>query len=311
MPTFQEEMLFLQHKLVGLKRKNAFPQKTKLMTFQLRTMLLCALVATCSLMPSETFAQRKQKANTDGLPLPVANSQPDIPALEAPHDAPTGHSNLVSIVDEISTNTIGRGNINSLYTEGIDISHYQERIDWDQVCKEPISYVYIKATEGCNFIDNHYATNISEAHRVGLSVGSYHFYRPNVDWQQQLAHMTNIVKAEEQDLVPLIDVEVRGHVSEGKFITDLKNFIAAVEKHYGKRPLIYSGQNFYNKHLAGHFPQHQFMIARYNTSQQPLLSDGKSYIMWQYSDRGRVPGIRTNVDRSRILGDFSLRELKM
>ena len=273
-------------------------------------MLLCSLAAAFTLMPSDAIAQRKKKASIDGLPVPVVNSLPDTPSREAPHDSPTGDSRLISIADEIPAIPTGRGNINSLYTEGIDISHYQERIDWDQVRQEPIPYVYIKATEGCNFIDSHYATNVREAHRVGLSVGSYHFYRPNVDWQQQLAHMTSIVKTEEQDLVPLIDVEVRGHVSEGKFISDLKNFVAAVEKHYGKRPLIYSGQNFYNKHLAGHFPQHQFMIARYS-SQQPLLSDGKSYIMWQYSERGRVPGIRTNVDRSRIIGDFSLRELGM
>ncbi len=280
------------------------------MTFPKRKKLILALAVALLVVPTTASAQRKSKAGHDGLPAPVANSLPDIPSREAPHDMPTGDSRYITLNDGSSTPLSGRGRINSLYAEGIDISHHQHHINWDKVAQEPISYVYIKATEGRSFVDDRYATNISEAHRIGLSVGSYHFYRPNVDWQEQLANMTSVVKVEEQDLVPLVDVEVRGHVSESKFIEDLKLFIAAVESHYGKRPLIYSGQHFYNKHLAGHFPQHQFMIARYN-SDRPLLSDGKDYIIWQYSDRGSVPGISTNVDRSRIIGDFTLRELGM
>ncbi len=288
----------------------SYPLKPKPMTFQLRTTLLCTLAAAFLLMPSQASAQRRTKASQNGLPTPVVNSTPDTPARQAPTDHPTRDSRLITINDQAPTNQHTRGNINNLYAEGIDISHHQHHIDWDQVATEPISYVYIKATEGRTFVDDRYARNISEARRVGLSVGSYHFYRPNTPWQEQFANMTNIVKVEEQDLVPLIDVEVRGNVSESKFIADLKLFIQAVESHYGKRPLIYSGQHFYNKHLAGHFPQHQFMIARYNAD-RPLLSDGKDYIMWQYSERGRVSGISTNVDRSRIIGDFSLRELGM
>lgn len=279
------------------------------MTFNIRTTLICTLVASLAIIPSQALAQRTKKANLQGIIAPAVNSQPDMPSQQAPYDKPTGDSRLITIVDEVTAPTT-RGKINSNYAEGIDISHYQNLIDWDLVANEPISYVYIKATEGSSFIDKHYANNIREARRVGLSVGSYHFYRPNVDWSQQLAHMTRIVKSEDQDLVPLIDVEVRGHVSQQKFIDDLKQFIAAVESHYGKKPLIYSGQNFYNKYLSGHFPQHQFMIARYH-SERPSLSDGKNYIMWQYSESGRVRGINGNVDRSRIIGDFSLRELGM
>ncbi len=275
-----------------------------------RFVLFGVLVAFLALAPLSAAAQREKKGNSDGLPTPVVNSMPDEPSAEAPHDAPTGDSRFISLNDPTPQVVHPRGNINSLYAEGIDISHHQHHIDWDQVATEPISYVYIKATEGRGFVDERYQRNVSEAHRIGLSVGSYHFYRPNVDWQEQFVNMISIVKVEEQDLVPLIDVEDRGRVSESKFIGDLKLFVEAVERHYGKRPLIYSGQNFYNKYLSGHFPHHQFMIARYN-SDRPYLADGKNYIIWQYSEQGRVPGIRTNVDRSRIIGDFSLRELGM
>ncbi|MBP3227313.1 MAG: glycosyl hydrolase family 25 [Bacteroidaceae bacterium] len=280
------------------------------MTFSLRHTALCLFAIGWAALPATLQAQRNSKHGHDGMPAPVVASNPDVPSREAPHDRPTAYSQLISLA-EPAVQKQTRGRINSSYVEGIDISHYQHHINWDLVAKEPISYVYIKATEGCNFIDERYATNIREARRVGLSVGSYHFYRPNVGWQQQLAHMVSIVKPEEQDLVPLIDIERRGTVSLEKFIADLRNFIEAVERHYGKKPLLYTGQNFYNNYLAGRFPEHQWMIARYNSSQQPSLCDGKDFIMWQYSDKGRISGIKGDVDRSRILGDFSLHELGM
>lgn len=145
-----------------------------------------------------------------------------------------------------------------------------------------------------------------EAKRVGLSVGSYHFYRPNVSPQVQFQNIKNNILADEQDLVPIIDIEHRGSVSETKFIEDLAELIRLVESHYGKKPLLYSYQNFYNRHLAGKFKNYHWMIAKYDQSSQPTLKDGKNYIMWQYSSTGSIPGIKGNVDRSRIMGNFSL-----
>lgn len=204
-----------------------------------------------------------------------------------------------------------QSNINSRYREGIDVSHYQGWIDWDQVAgSSRISYVYLKATEGANFLDDTYARNLSEARRVGLSVGSYHFYRPNVSWREQLRNLTENVKAETQDLVPIIDIESRGKVSEEKFIADLKEFVRQVEQHYGKKPLLYSYQNFYNRHLLGHFNDYHWMIAKYQDS-CPVLNDGKDYIMWQYTSTGSIPGIKGNVDRSKIMGDHTLHQVKL
>lgn len=202
-------------------------------------------------------------------------------------------------------------NINSRYKEGIDVSHYQGRIDWDQVAgSSRISYAYLKATEGANFIDDTYERNLREARRVGLSVGSYHFYRPNVSPEEQLRNMTYYVKAEEQDLVPLIDIESRGRVSEQQFVEDLRKFVRLVEKHYGKKPLLYSYQNFYNKHLSGEFPGYHWMIAKYQ-SERPILNDDKEYLMWQYTSTGSIPGIKGNVDRSRIMSNHSLHLLQL
>lgn len=194
--------------------------------------------------------------------------------------------------------------------EGIDVSHYQGRIDWQKVAKETqISYAYMKATEGASLVDDTYARNMREARKVGLKVGSYHFYRANVSVEEQIANMTSTVKAEQQDLLPLIDVEVKPkRISDQKFIADLKRFLDAITKHYGRKPIIYTFYNFYNKHLVGQLHGYQWMIARYSET-EPVLSDGLSYSMWQYTSSGVVPGIAGDVDRSIIMDNYSLSEI--
>ena len=87
-------------------------------------------------------------------------------------------------------------NMNLKYKEGIDVSHYQGEIDWQEVVRnEQISYVYIKATEGASLVDEYYLQNLEGARRVGLSVGSYHFYRPTIDWQIQFDNSERVTRS--------------------------------------------------------------------------------------------------------------------
>ena len=201
--------------------------------------------------------------------------------------------------------------MNLSYSEGIDVSHYQGVINWDDVVSgTKISYVYLKATEGATFIDDTYRRNLEEARRVGLSVGSYHFYRPNVTPEEQFRNLTTNVLPDEQDLVPIIDIEHRGKVSEEQFIGDLTKFIKMVEQYYGRKPMLYSYQNFYNRHFAGLFQNYPWMIAKYK-SESPALDDGQRYVMWQYTSKGSIPGIRGHVDRSRLMHNHSLQHLSL
>lgn len=190
------------------------------------------------------------------------------------------------------------------YLEGIDVSHYQGAINWKAVAATgEICYAYVKATEGESLVDRMYRRNIVEARKAGLKVGSYHFYRPNVSWKKQVANMTKNVRAKEQDLVPIVDIEVRGRVSDEKFIRDLKQFIHAIEKHYGCKPLLYTYHNFYNKYLMSHFYGYDWMIARYRED-APTLNDGEDYIMWQYTASGSINGVSGDVDRSCVMEGF-------
>lgn len=211
---------------------------------------------------------------------------------------------------DVTSITLSNGYICKRSTEGIDVSHYQGNIDWEKVGREAnISYAYIKATEGESLKDDCYRRNLIGARRAGISVGSYHFYRPNVPPEVQLRNMIETVKLSEQDLVPIVDVEVASR-NHSKFVRDLEHFVRLVERHYGKRPLLYTYQKFYNKHFKGRFKHHHWMIARYSTD-QPWLEDGKNFIMWQYTQRGVLPGIEGYVDRSLVMKGFQLEALQL
>lgn len=278
----------------------------------LPAMLALALAAFA--LPQNAQAQsRNKKARNVGDIAWQEAAEPDAPTYKGYGDTPIPSQQIVSLEDVRNGGgyrNSGRGNINNRYTEGIDISHYQGSVNWDLVAQEPISYVYIKATEGANYVDQYYNYNMNEAHRIGLSVGSYHFYRPNISPEEQFANITRTVKPGDQDLAPMIDIEARGKVSHGKFISDLRRFVELVTEHYGRKPLLYTYHNFYNSYLQGQFSDYHFMIARY-APDEPWLNDGKNFFMWQYSQSGRVSGIKGNVDRSRIMSSYSLGEIGM
>lgn len=251
-------------------------------------------------------------AETDATASPrkrqniVPNNEPDLMPRQAQHDKRFRGDGPNIFTAMTSGDFFYNGS-----KEGIDVSHYQGHIDWQRVAKEGgISYVYAKATEGERFYDDTHHYNITQARRYGLKVGSYHYYRPTVDIHAQLQNLTSHVLRDEQDLVPMIDIEEDRGVSEQKFIADLTAFIKLVERHYGKKPLLYSGEYFYNKHFQGLFQNYEWMMARYSST-APYLKDGKSYFMWQYSDKGRIPGIPVLVDRSCMIGEVNLKTLRM
>lgn len=225
-----------------------------------------------------------------------------------PHRAPTDKNLQESVPMDVAS--IARY-INAEHRDGIDVSHYQGRIDWKRVAREAkISYAYIKCSEGATIQDEYYTRNIREARQNGLMVGAYHFYRPASSPEDQLANMTAIAKVGEMDLVPIIDIEQRGNESQERFIAKLTKFIIAVEKHYGKRPMLYTGQNFYNKNLAGAFSNYTWMIAKY-IEEPPILTDNLDYSFWQYTSKARVPGINGNVDKSCIMEGHNLQEIAL
>ena len=196
------------------------------------------------------------------------------------------------------------------HIHGIDLSHYQGNVFWQTIGDNTnMAYVYLKATEGGDRIDATFERNIELAHKYGLKVGSYHFYRPLTDQQKQLKNFMSQCLPGEQDLIPMIDIESTGGLSTDVFCDSLFYFLDLVEEAYHQKPLLYTFRNFYNKHLQGKIDDYKLMVAMY-TDEPPVLADDRDYTMWQYTAKGRIIGINGYVDKSRFMGNHSLREIR-
>ena len=196
------------------------------------------------------------------------------------------------------------------HVHGIDMSHYQGNVFWETIGDNTkMVYVYLKATEGGDRIDEMFERNINLAHRYGLKVGSYHFYRPKVEQTTQLENFKRQCLPGEQDLIPMIDVETMGGLAVEDFCDSLLKFLELVEEAYRQKPLVYTYRNFYNKYLLGKLDDYKLMIAMY-TDEEPVLADERDICLWQYTGRGRIVGVTGFVDKSRFMGNHGLREIR-
>lgn len=272
----------------------------------MRDILTCLFISIImfALSVQSISAQRdkKQSKRPSKMPVAIAPAEPDQMAHHSSADTPLRDVDI----RYIKTNNDSNG------PHGIDVSHYQGSINWNQVANnDHAAYVYIKATEGANNVDDMYQINFRGAKRAGIPVGSYHFFRANVSPQVQLRNFMSQVNVKEQDLLPLIDVEVipRGMSGERMRIV-LNEFLRLVTREFGKKPMIYTGKNFYNKYFAGHGynKEYKFMIAAYSL-EEPILYNNEDFIVWQYTSQGRAKGIKGDVDISRIRGGHNISEI--
>lgn len=195
--------------------------------------------------------------------------------------------------------------------DGIDVSKYQGEIDWCTVALDSkIQFVYLKATEGASHVDRCYKENIRKARSAGLLVGSYHFFTSQRSPEDQFLNFRKYVKHEEQDLLPMVDVEHTGNrlAKRQQLQNNLAKFMELVKAEYGQYPLLYSQYKFYNDMLAPEFNHFFIFIARYSDS-KPTLRGGGRYNIWQFTEKGHIDGIKENVDLNRFANGTTINDI--
>ncbi|HMX39200.1 MAG TPA: GH25 family lysozyme [Saprospiraceae bacterium] len=179
---------------------------------------------------------------------------------------------------------------------GVDVSHYQKRIQWDTVvAKEQLHFAFVKATEGHDYSDSLFCNNWEALERLGIVRGAYHFFRAYGCGEEQAMHFLRTVEMRPGDLAPVLDIERTDGIDPELMRQEAAIWLQMVEEHLGVRPIIYSNQHFYEQYLAGHFDHYPLWIARYS-EEQPCLDSGKEWCIWQYSNKGCIEGIPAKVD---------------
>ncbi|MDA3899360.1 MAG: GH25 family lysozyme [Spirochaetes bacterium] len=182
--------------------------------------------------------------------------------------------------------------------QGLDVSHHQGEIDWAKVSTSKFTFVFMKATEGGDLVDKRFAYNFSRARQHGLIVGAYHFFSFKRTGKEQAENFIATVPNLPGMLPPVIDLEYMGRSNEKdskeKLHRELDIYIDKIEKAYNVKPILYTNYRFYERYLEGHYTDCSIWICDYY--HPPQLPDRRPWLFWQYTDRGKVTGIRGYVD---------------
>lgn len=187
----------------------------------------------------------------------------------------------------------------SYEVHGIDISHYQGDIDWATLSMQregefPIRFVFMKATEGGDHLDENFASNFEQARRHGFIRGVYHFFIPRTDALRQADFFIRTAVLDSADLPPVLDVETTGGKSKSELQRAVKTWLDRVERHYGVKPILYTSYKFKLQYLNDSiFNTYPYWIAHYYVDS--VRYEG-AWHFWQHTDAGIVPGIEGNVD---------------
>jgi lysozyme len=192
---------------------------------------------------------------------------------------------------------------------GIDVSKFQGDIDWNAVAGSGVKFAWIKATEGGDHADERFQANWTGAKAAGVPRGAYHFVywcRPPME---EMAFFEQNAPVENDALPPVLDVEAtptsktcHRHLTQEDAIAEMKVMLDEMERHYGKRPIIYTTVDFYQAILAdGAFMDYPIWVR--STKYQPSVKYGpRAWHFWQYQSDASIAGIQGHVDRDAFFG---------
>lgn len=187
---------------------------------------------------------------------------------------------------------------------GVDVARYQGRIDWAALAGHDVSFAFIKATEGGDWVDPTFHDNWLGAKRAGIPRGAYHFFTLCRDAGEQAEHFLATVGDMSGAMLPALDAEHMGTCKEGPTMTDVAGgvltFLDRVHVTTGARPVIYTTEEFYTAHLAGKTPGERFWL---RSILRPPAYGPENWLFWQYTGNGRRRGIDGAVDLNIFDGD--------
>ena len=191
---------------------------------------------------------------------------------------------------------------------GIDISHYQGKIDWEQLKNAmikgcPVRFVIIKSTEGSSQLDENFRENFNQVRDFGFIRGVYHFWSNKSTAREQAYYVLDQGHLTDGDLPPVLDIEHKpADKSVEDFQRDVLTWLHIVEDKYHAKPIIYTYYKFKEQYLSAPvFDDYPYWIAHYYVDKVQYKGKWK---FWQHTDVGKLPGIKGYVDFNIYNGSY-------
>lgn len=190
----------------------------------------------------------------------------------------------------------------------IDVSRYQNTINWDKAKADGVQGAMLKTVStnskfGGLYIDQQFERNYRECKRLGIPVGVYYYTyaqtRAQVD--AELLKLREAIAGKSFEMPIAIDVEDNKLKPLSRTaLTDLVEYAAKVIESWGAYCTVYTYTSYRNTELdMDRLSAHDLWIADYRGNRPPF-----AHGMWQYSSKGRVNGITGNVDMNHCYRDY-------
>lgn len=183
--------------------------------------------------------------------------------------------------------------------KGIDVSEWQGTIDWRKVAKDGVQFAVIHAGYGRELSqkDKCFERNYAGARAAGIKVGAFWYsYADSVARAEQEARTClKVLDGKHLDLPVFFDQEYEPGILKlsTKTRTDIVLKFLETIKAAGRPCGLYSSTDFITTKLqANRLTAYPLWIAEYGSK---LHYTGKVWA-WQYTDKGRVAGIKARVD---------------
>lgn len=178
--------------------------------------------------------------------------------------------------------------------KGIDVSHHQDTVEWAKVPEQGIDFAFIKATEGSEYVDDHFLLNWEGAEENGVLAGAYHFFSFDSPGTSQAELYINTVGSLSGKLCPVVDVEFYADKGVNQPARDsvrheLTEYLQSIEAEYSVKPIIYTTYQVYELYLKDVYEEYPLWIRNVY-----FLPFDKKWEFWQYSDRGKLEGINSS-----------------
>jgi len=192
---------------------------------------------------------------------------------------------------------------------GIDVSKWNDRINWEAVAKHNVKFAFIRcgvgAAKGGFTLDPKFAVNVNGAHSVGIPVGVYMYsYARSVSAAQAEAQgMLGAISGYKDKITwPVVyDIEEDEQAKLGQAIcTAMCNAFCDMVEKAGYTPMVYCNANWYKNYLLPNMMRHDLWLAYWRSKD----TDAIPHTVWQYTDAGNVGGISGNVDLNIAYKDY-------
>lgn len=193
--------------------------------------------------------------------------------------------------------------------KGIDVSKWQGVIDWQKVAEDGVQFAIIKAGGSDTlkpYTDKNFLQNVIGAAQNCIHIGAYYFVGKNCksakEGQANALRFYDIIKSVVLDYPVYIDFEAPDRTNK-QGNTDAVNAFCAQMEALGYYVGIYASDisGFKERLDISQLTKYDKWVARYGS--EPKYAT--KYNLWQYSSKGKVNGIRGNVDMDFSKVDFS------